>query len=109
AGGDGYGDCVVGVALAAVADRQHPHPGGQLGRHVQNLFAVADQPLGQRPADPMRALHRPASILPLSSPLAQGLVALQVAVMRCWPSRWPCSSSAAAVWEALWGSTPIVT
>src|SRR5215216_641157 len=29
--------------------------------------------------------------------------------MRCWPSRWPCSSSAAAVWEALWGSTPIIT
>ena len=77
AGGDCHRDGVVGVALAAVADRQHPHPGGQLGRHVQNLFAVADQPLGQRPADPMRALHRPASILPLSSPLAQGLVALQ--------------------------------
>ena len=23
--------------------------------------------------------------------------------MRCWSSSWPCSSSAAAVWEALWG------
>src|SRR5919198_4736672 len=29
--------------------------------------------------------------------------------MRRWPSSWPCSSSAAAVWEALWGSTPIIT
>jgi hypothetical protein len=42
-----------GIALAAVADRQHPHPGGgQGGRHVQDLFAVADQPLGQLPTDP---------------------------------------------------------
>src|SRR5215217_8911878 len=29
--------------------------------------------------------------------------------MRCWPSSRPWSSSAAAVWEALWGSTPIIT
>jgi hypothetical protein len=41
-----------------MADRQHPHPGGQLGRHVQDLFAVADQPLGQRPADAVGAFDR---------------------------------------------------
>ena len=29
--------------------------------------------------------------------------------MRCWPSSRPCSFRAAAVWEALWGSTPIIT
>jgi hypothetical protein len=29
--------------------------------------------------------------------------------MRCWPSNWPWSSSAAAVWEVLCGSTPIIT
>src|SRR5215212_4095226 len=29
--------------------------------------------------------------------------------MRCWSSTLPCSSSAAAVEEALWGSTPIIT
>src|SRR5829696_2560672 len=29
--------------------------------------------------------------------------------MCCWSSSWPCASSAAAVWEALWGSTPIIT
>jgi hypothetical protein len=28
-----------------MAHRQHPHPGGQLGRHVDHLLAVADQPL----------------------------------------------------------------
>jgi hypothetical protein len=31
AGGDGHRDRVVAVALAAVANRQHPHPGSQLG------------------------------------------------------------------------------
>jgi hypothetical protein len=68
AGGDGHRDRVVGVALAAVADRQHPHPGGQGGRHVQDLFAVADQPLGQRPADAVGALHRPTPVRPSCSP-----------------------------------------
>src|SRR5688572_20496301 len=29
--------------------------------------------------------------------------------MRLRSSNWPCSSRTAAVWEALWGSTPIVT
>jgi hypothetical protein len=77
ASGDGDRDRIVRVALAAVADRQHPHPGGQLGRHVQDLFAVANQPLGQRPADAVGTLDRPTSLLPLSGPLAQQLVAVQ--------------------------------
>jgi hypothetical protein len=60
-----------------VPDRQHPHPGGQLGRHVQDLFAVADQPLGQGSADTVGALHGPAALWPAPSPLAQLLVAVQ--------------------------------
>jgi hypothetical protein len=35
-GGDRHRDRVGSIALAAVADRQHPHPGGQLGRHIQD-------------------------------------------------------------------------
>jgi hypothetical protein len=77
AGGDGYRDRVVGVALAAVADRQHPDSGGQLGRHVQDLLAVADQPLGQGPADAVRAFHRPTPVRPSCSPGTKGLVAVQ--------------------------------
>jgi hypothetical protein len=46
-------------------------PGGQLGRHVHDLLPVADQPLGQRPADAVGAFDRPTSLLPLSGPLAQ--------------------------------------
>jgi len=41
-GGDRDRDRVVRVALAAVADRQHSDPGGQLGRHVHHLLAVGD-------------------------------------------------------------------
>ena len=41
----------MGVDLAAVADRQDPDPGGQLGRHIQDLLAVADQPMSQHPAE----------------------------------------------------------
>jgi hypothetical protein len=66
-----------GVALAAVADRQHPHPGGQLGRHVQDRFAVADQPLGVGSADAVGALDCPAALRPAPGPLAQGLVAVE--------------------------------
>jgi hypothetical protein len=77
AGGDRDRDRVVSVALAAVADRQDPHSGGQLGRHVKDLFAVADQPLGQRPTDAVGALPRPATVRPAHRPRAQLLVAAQ--------------------------------
>ena len=76
-GGDRDRDGVVGVALAAVADRQHPHPGGQLGRHIQGLFAVADQPMSQRPPQAVGALDGPAALRPTAGPLAQLLVAVQ--------------------------------
>jgi hypothetical protein len=58
-----------------VSGRQHPHPGGQLGRHVQDVLAVSDQPLGQWPAHPAGALHRPAPLRPGLGPSAQGLIA----------------------------------
>jgi hypothetical protein len=40
------------------------------------LFAVADQPLGQGPADAVGALHRPTALRPAPGPLAQLLVAV---------------------------------
>jgi hypothetical protein len=76
AGGDRHRDRVVSIALAAMADRQHPHPGSQLGRHVQDLLAVADQPLGHCAADAVGALDRPAALRPALGPLAQLLVAV---------------------------------
>jgi hypothetical protein len=76
AGGDRDRDRISGVAPAAVADRQHPHPGGQLGWHVQDLLAVANQPLGQRPSEAVSTLHRPTPVRPSCRPPTQGLVAL---------------------------------
>jgi hypothetical protein len=76
AGGDRDRDRISGVAPAAVADRQHPHPGGQLGWHVQDLLAVANQPLGQRPPEAVSALNRPTPVRPSCRPPTQGLVAL---------------------------------
>src|SRR5215211_5296369 len=67
----------MGVALAAMAGRQDPHSGGQFGRHIEDLFAVADQPLGQRPADAVGTLDRPAALRPAPGPLAQLPVAVQ--------------------------------
>jgi hypothetical protein len=42
---------VMGVALAAVTGVQQPCPGGQLGRHIEHVFAGLQQPLRQRPGD----------------------------------------------------------
>ena len=57
-------DRVVLVGLAAMPARVHPHPGGQLRRHIQHHLAIRDQPLGQRPARPKTSLDRPAALGP---------------------------------------------
>jgi hypothetical protein len=69
-GGHGDRDGVVGVALAAVAGRQQPHPGGQLGGHVEDRFAVADQLLREPAAKAAGALHGPAPLGPALGPAA---------------------------------------
>jgi FtsP/CotA-like multicopper oxidase with cupredoxin domain len=40
-------DRIIGVGLAAMALGVDPHPGGQLGGHVEHQRAVADQALGE--------------------------------------------------------------
>jgi hypothetical protein len=44
-GGDAHRGGVVGVGLAAVAHRQHPDPGGELGGNVEDGVAFGDQSL----------------------------------------------------------------
>jgi hypothetical protein len=70
-GGHGDRDGVVGVALAAVAGRQQPHPGGQLGGHVNDRFTLADQLLGEPAAKAAGAFHRPAPLGPALGPATQ--------------------------------------
>jgi hypothetical protein len=69
-GGHGDRDGVVGVALAAVAGRQQPHPGGQLGGHVKDWFTLADQLLCEPAAKAAGALNGPAPLGPALGPAA---------------------------------------
>jgi hypothetical protein len=75
ASGDRHRAGVIGIGLAPVTGRQHPNPGGQLGRHIHHPLPVRHQLLGEGPADAMRALHRPGPLRPAAGPLAQALVA----------------------------------
>ena len=50
---------VGGVGLAALTGREHPRPGRQLRRHVDDLLAGSKQPHRDVVADPVAALDRP--------------------------------------------------
>src|SRR5258708_1842011 len=49
----------AGVVLVRRAGRQQPHPGGQLGLHVEHELTRGHQLLGQEVADPAGALDPP--------------------------------------------------
>ena len=55
---------VVGVGLAVVAGVEQPDPGGELRRDVDDVLAVVEQPLRQRPAGAVAALDRPDPLGP---------------------------------------------
>ena len=55
---------VMGVVLVRVPSLQQPHPGGQLGLHIQHVFPGGDQLPGQQAAQPGGALHRPGPLRP---------------------------------------------
>jgi hypothetical protein len=76
-GGQADGHGVVLVGLAAVATGVHPDPGGQLDRHIQHHLPVTDQPLSQRPACAVAALHRPAPLGPPGSERRQLRIAIR--------------------------------
>ena len=63
------------VGLAALPGVEHPHPGGQLRRHVQHWFPVAHQPLRQRTPGTVGAFDRPDPGRPLPHVPDQRLVA----------------------------------
>jgi hypothetical protein len=48
---------IGGVALAPTADTQQPRPGGQAGRHVQDLLTGRRQLLGDGSSQPVGALN----------------------------------------------------
>jgi len=59
---------IRGVGLAATAGVQQPGPGGQGGRHVQDLLADGGQLLSDGSSQPVGALDREPPHRPPSSP-----------------------------------------
>jgi len=56
---------VAGVGLAVVTGVEEPHPGGELGRHIDHPFAGGDESLGQRTPGTVGSLDRPDAVGPL--------------------------------------------
>ena len=69
------------VGFAALTGVEHPHPGGQLGRHVQHRLAVRDQALGDMPADPSATLDCPDPVREPATGLKHLLVAVRVSTV----------------------------
>ena len=71
--GDRHRAGIVGIVLVHVPGRQQPHPGGQLGRHVQHPLTRGQQLPGQQMTQPAGAFHRPGPLGPRPRPLQQPL------------------------------------
>jgi hypothetical protein len=98
---DGHRQRIVGVVLVGAPGAEHPHPRGQRRRHIEDMFARADELLGQEitmpPADSTAHV-----LLPRGSAQANNCcVCCEVA--RTLISANCCSSRpiATAVWDAL--------
>ncbi|HVD89361.1 MAG TPA: hypothetical protein VNB91_10755, partial [Jatrophihabitantaceae bacterium] len=64
---------VIVVVLVDLPGVQEPYPGGQLRRHVQDVFPGGDQLLSQQQSQPAGALDRPGPSRPAPGPLEQPL------------------------------------
>lgn len=62
---------VGGAGLAALPGAGDPGTGGEFGRHIQHLFPAGQQPLRERPADPVRSFYGPDPLRPLLGHLQQ--------------------------------------
>jgi hypothetical protein len=100
---------IITIVLVDVSRRKQPHPGGQLGRHIQHPLTRGGQLLGQQMAHPARAFDRPGALQPGLRPPQQPLRLSTQARTRNWPSGTSAGSIATAVCEALCGSIPIIT
>jgi len=62
---------VVRVVLVDLPAVEQPHPGSELGWHIQDTFSGGDQLLRQQLPEPPRSLDRPPPPRPAASPLEQ--------------------------------------
>ena len=107
---DRHREGIVGIVLIGVPGLQQPHPGGQLGRHIQHLLPGGNQLLGQQMPQPVRTLHspRPAPATPPPTPAAAPPWDGQAST-RSSPSGSSPTLIATAVGELLRGPIPIIT
>jgi len=75
AGGQRGADGVGRIRLPAVSGREHPNPGGQLRRHVDDRLAVTEEPLGHGAAESAHVFDRPPTLRPGACPATQLAVA----------------------------------
>ena len=52
------------VGLPVVAGVEQPDPGGELGRHIDNMFPSFEEPLGERTSNSVSALDGPDPVRP---------------------------------------------
>jgi hypothetical protein len=64
---------IIRVIFVDVSRRKQPHPGGQLGRHIQHPLTRGEQLLGQQMPQPARAFDRPGALRPGLRPPQQPL------------------------------------
>jgi len=72
--GDRHRPGIVGIVFVNVTGRQQPHPGGQVGRHIQHPLTSGQQLLGHQMADALGALDCPGPLRPGRDPRLPVLV-----------------------------------
>ena len=100
---------IVRVVLVRVPRREQPHPGAQLGWHIQHPLTRRQQLLGQQVTQATGALDRPGPLRPGRRPPQQPLRLCRPARTLSSPSTSSAALIATAVCETLCGSTPIIT
>jgi hypothetical protein len=50
---------LIGIGLAALTGAEHPRSGGEIRRHIDDVLAVGEEPLGQGTAGPVAAFDGP--------------------------------------------------
>jgi hypothetical protein len=71
--GDGHRPGIIRVVLVRITGCQQPHPGAELGRHIQHPLTRRQQLLGQQMAQPTGALDGPGPLRPGRRPREQPL------------------------------------
>jgi hypothetical protein len=105
-GGDGHRPGIIRVVLVRIPRGEQPHPGAELGRHIQHPLTGRHQLLGQQMTHAAGALARSGQAAAHASSRSAWAAEART---RSSPSGSSAAPIATTVCEALCGSTPIIT